>query len=562
MDNPQAPFHPIIYVRGYAMSQGEIDATSADPFCGFNVGSTVYRAVADRSRTPRKFVFESPLVRLASDFGYRDVYEGGYDIVDADWNNDGEQVLSSRSIVIHRYYDEASSLFGGGPRPPIEAFARALGELIVRVRDLVCANRANGIAPDDFRCYLVAHSMGGLVCRALLQNDALDEHGACAFVDKFFTYATPHNGIELAGFNVPSWLGKADMDNFNRKRMAEYLDLKDVYEKTGRVDWMPEDRMPAERVFCLVGTNRQDYDVALGASRTFVGHGSDGLVRIENATLTALRADGSAGAECAKAFVYRAHSGTYGIVNSEDAYQNLVRFLFGDVRVDIHVDLDDVRLPDPVRQAQEAGRQVDALYQIEMFAAPRGKLWYLTRRMAEEDSVACIRHADWRKDPRANGTRFLSSVFLANRARVNPARPSLAYGMTLGVRVPDYEIERRLWVDQHYEGGYLFRDALIVEMVPPQQPGAAWDVRYAWQGQAVKLPDQSVRPRDLGDGQLEVRLPFGNDSVPGVSGHLRLLVSGWNRGASAAAAAPPPWNPLGGIGQAMSHGAGLPPVPA
>ena len=32
------PFHPIIYVRGYAMTPGEIDQTSADPFCGFNLG--------------------------------------------------------------------------------------------------------------------------------------------------------------------------------------------------------------------------------------------------------------------------------------------------------------------------------------------------------------------------------------------------------------------------------------------------------------------------------------------------------------------------------------------
>ncbi len=26
--------YPIIYVRGYAMTQGEIDETTVDPFCG------------------------------------------------------------------------------------------------------------------------------------------------------------------------------------------------------------------------------------------------------------------------------------------------------------------------------------------------------------------------------------------------------------------------------------------------------------------------------------------------------------------------------------------------
>ena len=54
--------HPIIYVRGYAMTQGERDETTADPFCGFNVGSTVYRATVDKTAPARKFVFESPVV--------------------------------------------------------------------------------------------------------------------------------------------------------------------------------------------------------------------------------------------------------------------------------------------------------------------------------------------------------------------------------------------------------------------------------------------------------------------------------------------------------------------
>jgi len=64
---------PIIYVRGFAMTRGEIDETSVDPFCGFNLGSTVYRAVADPAAKPRKFIFESPIVRLMKDHDYRDV---------------------------------------------------------------------------------------------------------------------------------------------------------------------------------------------------------------------------------------------------------------------------------------------------------------------------------------------------------------------------------------------------------------------------------------------------------------------------------------------------------
>jgi len=400
MLNQNTPFHPIIYVRGYAMTPAEIDETSADPFCGFNLGSTVYRATSDKKRPPRKYIFESPVVRLASDFKYRDIYEDGYDILDPEWSADPENKLPSRSIVIFRYFDEASRLLGLGETPPIEVFSAKLGEFILRVRDLVCANTDNGVTLKTFRCYLVAHSMGGLVCRGLLQNPKSDKNNARQYVDKFFTYATPHNGIEMARINVPTWLSIADMNNFNRKRMAHYLNLNEEYAKTESVAWIPENRFPPDRVFCMVATNRMDYEVALGASRTFAGHGSDGLVRIENATLSGIKPDGKPGAPCAKAFAYRSHSGFFGIVNSEEAYQNLTRFLFGDVRVDLWIDVEGIDLPVEIQKAADDGRKIGALYQFEVLASPRSKLWYLTRRTVEEDSAACLTHEEWTTAPK------------------------------------------------------------------------------------------------------------------------------------------------------------------
>ena len=267
-------YWPIIYVRGYAMSRTEIDETTADPFCGFNLGSTVIRATPDPKTPPRKLIFESPIVRLQSDFEYCDVYEDGVDIGDPDYTAD----IKTSSIIIYRYYDSASTLFGTGKTPEIDEFAKGLSDLILRVKELVCRNPENEVAARDFRCYLVAHSMGGLVCRAFLQNAELGDQKARDCVDKFFTYATPHNGIEMAGINVPEFLGLNDINNFNRDRMAKYLKLDALYKKTERVDWMQEEAFPSERIFCMVGTNRGDYSVAGGLSRTFAGNGSDGLV--------------------------------------------------------------------------------------------------------------------------------------------------------------------------------------------------------------------------------------------------------------------------------------------
>lgn len=522
--------HPIIYVRGYAMTEGERNETAADPFCGFNLGSTVYRANIDKTAPAKKFVFESPVLRLAADFGYRTIYENGLDILDPDWQPrtgaDGVPAkgLPPQSIVIYRYYDDGSALLGDGKAKAIETYVLGLSDLVLRVKALVCERRGSDYDPAAFRCYLVAHSMGGLVVRAFLQNRKLGDAAARASIDKVFTYATPHNGIDLAGFNTPSWLSINEMDTFNRERMAGFLDLKASFKATGRVDHVPEKVFPVSRMFCMVGTNRGDYEAGMGLSRTFAGHGSDGLVRVENATVWGIDAAGTPTVPAAVAYAYRSHSGPFGIVNSEEAYQNLTRFLFGDVRVDVWVDITGVALP----QALE-GRKVQALYQVELLTGPRGKRWYLSRRTAEEDSPACRTHAELTEASKKNRRSiYLSTVFLANRARVDQERPSLAYAMNLGVRVPDYQAEEVFWPDQHYEGGYLFRDTAIVEMVPPAAAGGDWSVKFSWQGGGAAQAATELPYRKLKEGKVQVLIPFDSGGKPGISGKVRLLIGAWN----------------------------------
>lgn len=534
MANSYSPFYPIIYVRGFAMSRREIDITTADPFCGFNSGSTVYRATSNKKTKPRKLVFESPLVRLATDFGYRDVYEEGRDIMDKEWSANPDNKLAPRSIIIFRYYDEASDLLGDGKTPPISDFAIRLGKLITRVRELYRKNPDIKVPAKDFRCYLVAHSMGGLVCRAFLQNPKYDPGNARQYVDKFYTYATPHNGIDVAGVNVPSWLTFDDVSNFNRDYMAEYLAIpKSVYKGKGaRVDWLPESRFPSDRVFCMVGTNRMDYEAAFGASRTFVGHGSDGLVRIENATLTGLRASGRPGAPCPKAFTYRSHSGFFGIVNGEESYQNLVRFLFGNVRADLWIDIEGLRLPVAVQQQETEGKTIGALYQIEVKAAPKGKPWFLTRRTAEEDSAACVTHAEWVAAKRKCVAKYVSTVFLAKGARVDRTSEVLSYQVALAIRTPDYEVDHALWLNDHYEGGTLFSDTVEIHLTRPPAPGGKWTVAATWQHKGVPEPTDGIDTKALKGGNVEVRMPFDSATTPGVKGAMRFVVSQWNADAA------------------------------
>ena len=532
--------HPVIYIRGYAMTEGERNETASDPFCGFNVGSTVFRATADKKAAAEKFVFESPVLRLVTDFGYRHVYQNGADIMDPDWapprDASGQPVagIPPQSIVIYRYYDDGSGLLGAGRSKDIREYAKGLNTLVLKIRELVCAwkgpdGKDKPIDLNDFRCYLVAHSMGGLVARAFLQNRTLSSDEARKCVDKLFTYATPHNGIDVAGFNVPQWFSKDEANTFNRTEMENYLDIADVAKANeGRVDLLPEDALSSDRVFTMVGTNRGDYEAGMGLVRAFVGHGSDGLVRISNATLWGCdRQAKRLTKPAATAYCYRSHSGYFGIVNSEEAYQNLSRFLFGDIRVDIWLHIESVSLPSALEGHAD---KVEALYQFELLASPRGKRWYLTRRVSEEDSPACRTHTQL-TNPKSeqDNAMYLSSVFLMNKARVNLKNPGLAYAMTVAARVPDYQVEKKFWPDQHYEGGNLFRDTAIVEMVPPTQGGDEWSVKFGWMSKADGIATKALKYKELTDaGMVQVDIPFENKKKPGIKGTIRLVVRPWN----------------------------------
>ena len=130
MPNPHAPYHPIIYVRGFVGTHGEIDDTVGDPYMGFNLGSTKARQVWDGKM--RLYYFESPLLRLKDEpiwmpdgDGFRlpherydDVYVNGEDFTAADPNDPRvpfrkDITLPYHSSAILRYCDTASTVARG-----------------------------------------------------------------------------------------------------------------------------------------------------------------------------------------------------------------------------------------------------------------------------------------------------------------------------------------------------------------------------------------------------------------------------------------------------------------
>lgn len=495
------PRYPIIYVRGYAMTKSEISETTSTPYMGLEAGSTKARQAWDGAVC--KVFFESPIVRLLK-LGYSDIYRDGLQIE--------KGPIPPQSIVIHRYYDVADPDFGSGKVPSIVDAAKGLSDLILRVRDQVCSG--GQMTRDQFRVYLVAHSMGGLVCRCFLQNAAAGSAEARKLVDKVFTYATPHNGIEMAGMNVPGFFDLWDMNNFNRGEMRKYLAIRDKATGVNSLDG----KFDPSRFFCLVGTNSKDYDVARGASRLLAGELSDGLVRIENAWVEG----------APRAHVHRSHSGPYGIVNSEEGFQNLTRFLFGNVRVDGVLALDTLPLPPTTLLQKLLGRKIG--YYFEVVVATRGALDFdLTRRTIANNCAMLRTRAELFDDagtlkPDARQPH-LFSTFLDLSKRPE-GRAEMMFTIQVSVSMITYTGEDSEANEHYVPGEYLFRDTLVISAVPPADSTASWQVSYVLADSGWSSADMTPA-KGATDEQKQpyVAIPLQNDK--GFKATLRLYGSHW-----------------------------------
>ena len=365
---------------------------------------------------------------------------------------------------------------------------------------------------DKFKVYLVAHSMGGLICRAYLQNVARrTEH----YVDKVYTYATPHRGIEMKGVNVPN-LGAYHIRNFNRASMRKYLRLRrrQPVNSLGRT-------FPPSRFFCFIGTNHRDYDALFGLVKHGTGPTSDGLVMMENAWVE----------DAPRAFAHRSHSGPFGVVNSEEGYQNLRRFLFGEVRIVARLAVDKITLPRALQEQKDKHtKKIRARYNIDACAKVRGGGCYLSERRVRNQSAIRKRYEDLveGKEP-----AYLFSGFLLRKAKTPTPDRALAFALEIAIEVPLFEVDKKFWFDEHYEGERLLSETVTLHLL---RDGDEDQILY---GLRTALGSgYAPKPVALSDadeyGQKHAEIPLGFESEmedppqPGFCGRLLLTVSPWN----------------------------------
>ena len=428
----EPPFYPIVYVRGYAMSGGERDETFHDGYYGFAATSVRKRqGPPDPDRYLLADVFEGQLMRLMKDFGYADAINRGNRV-----DRPPKQAVfnPSRSLWISRFYD--ADVLGQQLRG-IEAHAQ---DLLTLIRDVIPAElKACGmdLGPNDadYRVILLAHSMGGLVCRTVLQN-LLPPAEATRWVHRFVTMATPHGGIDMGSLpdGVEQWLVRTlnpnDASIFSPPRMREYLKLapdQPPYHLNGR--------FPAERCLCLIGSDYTDYAVGNNLVRRATGSFSDGLVKQNNAYLVdgLPAADGTypAAQRAFSANVHKSHSGYEGIVNSYESWENIHRFLFGDVRADIS--LDNLHLSTAPPTAAET-----VFYDFEFSFSVRGT----NTKMHWRAQYPCENAMRLRREEVGTQPLHLHTAFL-NTARRSPA-PTDADPADLDLADPSYPVSRYL----------------------------------------------------------------------------------------------------------------------
>jgi pimeloyl-ACP methyl ester carboxylesterase len=486
----QPPYYPIVYVRGFSVSAaGDMENTVHDAYYGFAATAVQLR----QGPPPDYFVadiFEGQLIRFMKEaHSYVDATNRGLDLAVAAPGLD-----PSRSIWISRFYD--ADVYQGHVRN-IAQHADDLRRLVCETIPAQLKARGVDLGPEDrdYRVILIAHSMGGLICRTLIQK-ALPDLGEDPqrWVHRLVTMGTPHGGIELSAVptTIKNLLGSIfnpfDVNTFNEPFMRTYLGLppgEDTRSLAGA--------FPPTRCLCLIGSNYKAYTIVQHATGSF----SDGLVKQDRAYIK--------GAYYAN--VHKAHSGFEGIVNSQESYENIRRFLFGDTKVDIA--LANPRVP------SAADPNATVFHDIEFRLSIRGSGVYLHRR---------------EQDPCENAMRYelgkmpdlvpLHTAFLDRRLR----DPGQAYShFAISLRVVEHRATRGFLglFDREYPARPIYAETLEIRIGDGSRDAPAPTVEYRWLSETAGWTAvEWVR----GAFEIPLRTLTTSDAFRGT---LRIVPSAW-----------------------------------
>jgi len=293
------------------------------------------------------------------------------------------------------------------------------------------------------------------------------------WIHRLVTMGTPHKGIDLA--LVPDFIERAGMrftaryfkaNIFEEGRMRQYLNLPPDYEPHSLGDEKSAYAFPVKRCLCLIGSDYADY----GPVRIATGAFSDGLVKQDRAYVVAGKPDanGRYGPD-QKPFwanVHRAHSGWRGIVNSYESFENIHRFLFGDVKADIF--LENVTLN--TAKADDT----KYFYDVEFALSIRGTPVYLHRRQQDP----CENAIRYERDEFESKTVLLHTVFMNSDLRISNDEPYSHF--QLQFRVRERAIKKVWFWDREYPDKTIYSEDVEVRVGDFDQARPGTVVQYRW----------------------------------------------------------------------------------
>ncbi|MGZ8400896.1 MAG: hypothetical protein ACXWVI_06320, partial [Methyloceanibacter sp.] len=125
----------------------------------------------------------------------------------------------------------------------------------------------------------------------------------------------------------------------------------------------------------------------------------------------------------------------------------------------------------------------------------------------------------------------LFSVFLDPSKSVKASK-SVSFAFDVKVLVPDYEVDGFMFLNRHYEGGFILRELILVEAFADVGALGGWRIKYGFQDINPGKPGVDAVTRALDGGLaaapgLAFDIPIEQKARPGLRGTLRIEARSW-----------------------------------
>jgi hypothetical protein len=266
--------------------------------------------------------------------------------------------------------------------------------------------------------------------------------------------------------------------------MRDYLRLEDKRgpkkkDYTYDLHSLGKSDFPVKRCLCIIGTDHKSYISA----RHLTGNFSDGLVRQDNAYIVGgPKPENGVYPEeqvCFYANVHRAHSGYRGIVNSYESFENIQRFLFGNVVAKIFLQNIVFHTSTP------AADKIETFYDFEFKVSIRGTNAYLHRREQDPcENALRLKAASVKGDTKLHlHTGFLNT-------RLKPGDSSHSH-FTLAFKVTEYHVKKFLLWDREYPGRTIYSETAEIRLKDITGDDVADELQYRWMSDVTDWSDET-----------------------------------------------------------------------